>query len=131
MLKYTNAKWLTPKGDWVNGKGIKPDYEVKMKSIGDFHVGEMKKSYHFDQVDDNVLFMQEKLKELGYPVDREDGYFSQKTKTALEAFEKDYHLKVDGIYDKNDSMILLSALSYHIYQKTIDQGYQKVEELIK
>ena len=50
---------------------------------------------------------------------------------ALEAFEKDYHLKVDGIYDKNDSMILLSALSYHIYQKTIDQGYQKVEELIK
>lgn len=131
VLKYTNAKWLTPKGDWVNGKGIKPDYEVKMKSIGDFHVGEMKKSYHFDQVDDNVMFMQEKLKELGYPVDREDGYFSQKTKTALEAFEKDYHLKVDGIYDKNDSMILLSALSYHIYQKTIDQGYQKIEELIK
>ncbi len=29
-LHITIAKWLTPKGTWVHGKGIKPDYEVKM-----------------------------------------------------------------------------------------------------
>ncbi|MDD3821900.1 MAG: S41 family peptidase [Bacilli bacterium] len=28
MLKYTIQKWLTPKGNWINGTGIKPDAEV-------------------------------------------------------------------------------------------------------
>jgi carboxyl-terminal processing protease len=29
-LHITVAKWLTPKGNWVHGKGITPDVEVKM-----------------------------------------------------------------------------------------------------
>lgn len=29
-LHITTAKWLLPKGEWINGTGIKPDYEVKM-----------------------------------------------------------------------------------------------------
>lgn len=29
-LHITTAKWLLPKGDWINGTGIKPDFEVKM-----------------------------------------------------------------------------------------------------
>mgnify|MGYP001570201523 CR=1 FL=1 len=29
-LHITIAKWLTPKGVWVNGKGLKPDIEVKL-----------------------------------------------------------------------------------------------------
>lgn len=28
-LHVTVAKWVLPKGDWINGKGIKPEYEVK------------------------------------------------------------------------------------------------------
>lgn len=28
-LHVTTAKWLLPKGDWINGKGINPDVEVK------------------------------------------------------------------------------------------------------
>lgn len=28
-LHITTAKWLTPKGTWVNGEGLKPDYEMK------------------------------------------------------------------------------------------------------
>ena len=75
--------------------------------------------------------MQKTLKLLGYSVDRIDGYFSQKTKTALEAFEKKYNLKVNGIYEKEDATILTSALTYYLYQKAIDQPYQKVVELIK
>ena len=27
-IKYTVQKWLTPKGDWVEGEGIKPKYKV-------------------------------------------------------------------------------------------------------
>lgn len=27
-LKYTTEKWLTPKGNWINEKGVVPDYEI-------------------------------------------------------------------------------------------------------
>ena len=27
-IKYTIQKWLTPKGDWVEGEGVKPKYKV-------------------------------------------------------------------------------------------------------
>lgn len=29
-IKYTTEKWLTPKGKWINKKGVKPDIEVKL-----------------------------------------------------------------------------------------------------
>jgi len=30
MLKVTVAKWLTPAGDFINEKGLKPNIEVKL-----------------------------------------------------------------------------------------------------
>ena len=27
-LHLTVAKWILPKGDWINGKGIEPQYKV-------------------------------------------------------------------------------------------------------
>lgn len=32
QYKITTMKWLTPKGNWVNGEGIKPDIEVELNS---------------------------------------------------------------------------------------------------
>lgn len=29
-LKYTTEKWLTPKGNWIDEKGISPDYDVDL-----------------------------------------------------------------------------------------------------
>ena len=29
-LKYTTERWLTPKGKWIDGKGVSPDYEVSL-----------------------------------------------------------------------------------------------------
>ena len=29
-VKYTIQKWLTPKGNWINEKGVKPDIEVEL-----------------------------------------------------------------------------------------------------
>ncbi len=28
--KYTSKKWLSPKGNWVNGTGVTPDYEIEL-----------------------------------------------------------------------------------------------------
>ena len=30
-IKYTVQKWLTPKGNWINGKGVTPTKEVKLE----------------------------------------------------------------------------------------------------
>ncbi|MEG0367525.1 MAG: S41 family peptidase, partial [Coprobacillus sp.] len=130
ILKYTNAKWLTPKGECIQGKGITPTYEVKQTLIEDFYYQALEKSYQYDQVSEDIAYMQEKLKELGYSVDRTDGYFSKATVNALKAFEKAYGLQVNGSYDKNDAIILMSALAHHIYQLE-DKQYQKVLEQIK
>lgn len=131
VLKLTYAKWLTPHGVCVNGEGLKPDYEVKAKSLNDFRIAEFSGPYQFDQVHNHILYMQEMLKELGYPVDRVDGYYSKGTKKAMEAFEKKYGLPVNGIYEDNDATMLLSALAYHIYQQLDDQVYLKVTEFVK
>ncbi|MEG0451866.1 MAG: S41 family peptidase [Coprobacillus sp.] len=131
VLKYTEAKWLTPKGECVHEKGMEPDYEVKQKTLADFSYQTLKQSYKYDQVDNNIKIMQEMLKELGYKVDRTDGYFSKQTEIVLKEFEKDNQLKSDGIYEQNDSFVLLSVLTYHIYQEIDDSVYLKAIELIK
>ena len=41
-LKYTTQKWLTAKGDWINQKGIFPDYEVSLSE-----------EYYKNQTDEN------------------------------------------------------------------------------
>jgi len=35
LFKYTISKWLTPKGTWVNKKGIDPDIQVSDTSTGE------------------------------------------------------------------------------------------------
>lgn len=131
-LKLTTSRWLTPNGNWINEKGIEPDYEVKNMSIRDYGIFDtIKKTYQYDQVSDEIANLQKALKLLGYSIDRTDGYFSKKTQEALKSFEKKYGLQVNGTYDKNDSYILISALSYHIHQKEPDHQYQKLVDLLK
>jgi carboxyl-terminal processing protease len=129
ILKLTTSKWLTSQGTWVNKKGIKPDYVVKNISLSDFSAAPLKTSYHYDEVNDYIKNMQKELKTLGYKIDRTDGYFSKKTKQILEKFEKDYGLKVNGVYEKDDAKVLLSALTHYVYQKAIDLQYQKMLSL--
>lgn len=131
VLKYTHAKWLTPKGTWVHQKGIEPDYDVDLTTLDDFQIGIIEKAYQYDQVDNQISSMQKMLKTLGFQIDREDGYFSKSTESALKDFEKTYGLKVNGIYEQNDATILLNVLAYHIYYEMDDTQYLKVLELLK
>ena len=32
MIKYTAQKWLTPKGDWINEKGVEPTVIVEVNN---------------------------------------------------------------------------------------------------
>ncbi|MCD7949532.1 MAG: S41 family peptidase [Erysipelotrichaceae bacterium] len=130
-LKLTTQKWLTPDGNWIQGEGLTPDEEVDDITLSDFKIPDMSDSYQYDDVDDNISYMQLMLKQLGYDIDRTDGYFSKETETIYKQFESDYNLEADGIFDEDDATILLSALAYQVYQLQTDYSYEKVQELLK
>ena len=47
-----------------------------------------------------VTFIQKQLASLGYKPGVADGVYGKKTKTAIEAFQKDHNIKVDGVADR-------------------------------
>ena len=57
---------------------------------------------------DEVIKLQNRLNELGYSVGKADGDFGNKTKTAIEQFQKDNGLEVTGIADARTQELLFS-----------------------
>jgi carboxyl-terminal processing protease len=130
-LKYTHAKWLTPNGRCIHNTGIEPDIEIEQMLADDVTLFDLDKEYKYDEVSQYVSALQEILNLLGYKVDREDGYFSLKTKQQLQAFEKKYNLEVNGILQQEDISILLSNLIYDLTYNQEDTVYKKALEVIK
>ncbi|MEG0259930.1 MAG: S41 family peptidase, partial [Lysinibacillus sp.] len=82
-LKYTKGKWLTPKGNWINEKGIKPDVEVGYPSYSTLPyidpALEMKKG----TLSEVVKAAEEMLQVLGYAPGKIDGQFDTSTEKAV------------------------------------------------
>ena len=125
MLKYTKAIWLSPNGNSINQVGITPDILVETQealltpALKEFDpVG-------IDSVSAVCQSMQIYLKYLGYDVDRQDGYFSNKTLEAMHRFEQDYGLDAQ---DQLDDQLLTVILSKVIYVSRVDesQDFQKI-----
>ena len=91
-LKYTNAAWLTPKGHAINQKGITPTNKINKSAIfsAASAVYNFDKDIKYDTVSSNLIAYQKALKALGYQVDREDGYYSSKTRQVIESFKQKY-----------------------------------------
>lgn len=111
VMKFTNAVWLTPKGNNINGEGVKPTVEVEQSAIfkalnSRFSTAEDVK---YDSVSEALVSYQVALKALGYDIDRIDGYYSSKTQSALDKFKKD-----NGISQEKD-------LSIRVQQKIIER----------
>ena len=68
---------------------------------------------------------------LGYHVDREDGYFSVGTQAALQQFETDNGLNVDGEYSQSDKQMLVARMMIYINNHENDKQYDRLMEIIK
>ncbi|KAI7261085.1 hypothetical protein KC345_g9906, partial [Hortaea werneckii] len=99
LLKITIAKWLTPDGTWIHGKGIKPDIAVAQPDY--FSVAPINKSvtlqYNMNSTD--VKSAQTMLDGLGYKPGRKDGYFDAGTKEAVKKFQSASKLQATGVID--------------------------------
>ena len=98
-IKLTLFKWLTPDGNWIHKKGIKPDVPVKQPDIFQTHPLQIAKPLVQDMNNEQVKNVQLILKGLGYVPGRTDGYFNSDTSKSIKAFQHQYGLKADGKID--------------------------------
>lgn len=99
-LKMTIAKWLTPNGSWINHKGLTPTIKADYPSYAYQTAIDTKKTYSKDEVSKQVKKAQVLLNALNYSVGDANGYFGDSTVSAVNKFQTDNKLTVNGTLDK-------------------------------
>ncbi|MDP4105851.1 MAG: S41 family peptidase [Bacillota bacterium] len=128
-LKFTMAKWLTPDGNWIHKKGLKPDYPVALPDYANLTMIDPDKELKLSTVSTDVKTAQIMLKALGFDPGREDGFFDDKTQNAVIAFQKAQSLPADGIIKGDSTLKLMDLLRQKIQQN--DTQLQKAIEVLK
>lgn len=128
-IKFTTEKWLTPDENWIHEKGIEPDYAVALpdySTLPIIHPNEELKEFSSSA---QVKAAQSMLKALGYDPAREDGFFDEKTKEAVIAFQKAENLEATGILTGESTMKLMEKLRAKILEN--DTQIEKAVEVLK
>ena len=135
LLKITMAKWLTPNGEWIHKKGIKPNIAVNQPAY--FSVAPINKdqTLKFDSNSIDVKSAQTMLEGLGYHPGRSDGYFNVGTEKAVKQFQEDHKLSGTGQVDKSTAEQLEAALVGQMASPANDaqlnRAYEEVRQEMK
>lgn len=116
-VKLTVSKWLTPDGNWIHKKGIKPTIAIKQPALFSAQPLNIEKTLKRDMTSEQVQHAQEMLKSLGYEPGRDDGYYDLKTEIAVKAFQSSEGLKSTG----NLNVKTASALEQKIREEMKDE----------
>lgn len=129
-VKLTFFKWLSPEGNWIHDKGVKPT--VKQKQPDYYYTSpiQMEDTLKFDQTDEQIKHAQVMLKGLGFDPKREDGYFDEATKQAVEAFQKDQKLSVTGDIDEETAGSIEAQILEKIRNEDDDLQMKKALEVL-
>ena len=127
-LKYTNAKWLTPNGNWIHKEGVTPTKEVSLPDYAFLKIIDARETLKVGTVSQNVLSVETILKGLGYSVTA-DGYFDNATQDAVKAYQQKEGLTATGEVDEETAQKLMSSVRKLIEQN--DTQYQAAKELLK
>lgn len=127
-LKYTNAKWLTPKGNWIHKEGVTPTKEVNLPDYAFLKIIDARETLKVGSVSQNVLSVETILKGLGYSVTA-DGYFDEATKNAVKSYQQKEGLTTTGEVDEETAQKLMNSVRELIQQN--DTQYQTAKELLK
>nr|WP_227872155.1 S41 family peptidase [Paenibacillus albus] len=131
LVKMTIAKWLTPLGNWVHEKGLKPDVEVLPPDYYTVARLDKTKTLAPDTIDENTKSLQIMLSGLGYKVDRKDGYYSKVTQQSVQAFQQKAGLPVTGFTDKATAEKLEELLVQKVRDEASDTQLQKAVNVLE
>lgn len=134
-LKYTDVIWKSGKGVYIGGKGIEPDYEVRLHEalyLPQF-TPEKGEEYAYDSVSYMISNAQYILDFLGYDVDRTDGYFSEATAKAVAKYQQDHGFEVTSTLNEQTCLGLNSSVIYdwNMKRDVYDTQMQKALEIVK
>jgi len=133
-LKFTQAAWLSPSGKSIQDVGVKPDFDVSLHPVltTQFYEFVADETFLPDSVSEAIKDAQLCLDFMGYSVDRQDGYYSAATETALNSFKTSIGLEADSILSKAVLSSLQSAMvkTWYTQQATKDTQMIKALELI-
>ena len=127
-LKYTNAKWLTPNGNWIHKEGVTPTKEVNLPDYVFLKIIDARETLKVGSVSQNVLSVETILKGLGYSVTA-DGYFDAATQDAVKSYQQKEGLTATGEVDEETAQKLMNSVRQLIQQN--DTQYQAAKELLK
>ena len=127
-LKYTNAKWLTPKGNWIHKEGVTPTKEVNLPDYAFLKIIDARETLKLGTVSQNVLSVETILKGLGYSVTA-DGYFDEATKNAVRLYQQKEGITVTGEVNEETAQKLMNSVRVLIQEN--DTQYQAAKELLK
>lgn len=125
-IKLTFFKWLSPKGNWINEKGIKPTIKASQPKY--FYTNPIQiedKPLTYDHTDERIANVQVMLGGLGYDTGRKDGYFNKETETAVKSFQKDNDLKPTGEIDERTANAIETAIVKRIRDGKDDKQLKK------
>ncbi|MGR3765819.1 S41 family peptidase [Rossellomorea sp. NS-SX7] len=129
-IKLTMYKWLTPNGNWIHKKGIKPDIPVKQPAYYYAHPLQVEKPLKLEMNNDQVKNAQEMLKGLGFMLDRTDGYYSKKTEQAVKEFQIQKGLDVNGVIDGKTAEHLQAEIYQQVQNEKNDLQLQAAIEYV-
>ncbi|MCM3691728.1 S41 family peptidase [Neobacillus niacini] len=129
-IKLTLFKWLTPDGNWIHKKGVKPDVEIKQPAIFDTHPLQIEEPLKEDMNNEQVKNAQEILSGLGFAPGRTDGYFSKETTTAIKAFQQNNNLQPTGKIDAKTAAVLEEQVIKEMKKEKNDIQLQTALRLI-
>ncbi|WP_080146436.1 S41 family peptidase [Marinilactibacillus piezotolerans] len=122
-IKYTTGKWLTAEGEWINEKGIVPDIESAMPEYQSLLIINSEQTYQLGDVSQEVANLNAVLKALEFKTGESGNVFTENTKTAVEDFQSENDLEVNGIVTRATANALVEALRTLIEEN--DTQYQE------
>lgn len=131
LLKITIAKWLTPNGEWIHKKGIKPDIAVSQPDYFTVAPINKEKTYKTDMLGEDIKSAQTMLDGLGYDPGRKDGYFDKNTEKALKKFQVDQKLTANGVLDAKTAEALENSVIQHIRDPKNDAQLNRALEIVR
>jgi carboxyl-terminal processing protease len=129
-IKLTMYKWLTPNGNWIHKKGIRPDIPVKQPAYYYAHPLQIEKPLKPEMNNEQVKNAQEMLKGLGFMLDRTDGYYSKKTEQAVKEFQIQQGLDVNGVIDGKTAEHLQAEIYQQVQNEKNDLQLQAAIEYV-
>jgi carboxyl-terminal processing protease len=128
-FKYTAAKWLTPEGNWIHKKGIKPDIKVNLPDYASLPYISPDKELKASDSSSEVKAAEEMLKAAGYNPGKIDGYFDEETTNAVKEFQKEQKVKETGIIKDDTTVKLMQVIREKILEN--DTQVKKAVEVLK